>query len=88
MLVSVVSIADLSRGTSLSWLATSLQAGIFSFAVSLSTEHWVSDSGTLVDEQTGVRFVHVGHSADKKSKSGKHGVGFLVSWKARGLWIS
>jgi hypothetical protein len=41
-----------------------------------------------VDEQTGVRFVYVGHSADKNSKSGKHGVGFLMSWKARGLWTS
>jgi hypothetical protein len=52
------------------------------------SEHWMSGSGALVDEQTGVRFVCVGHSADENSKSGKRGVGFLMSWKARGLWIA
>ena len=39
-----------------------------------------------LDDQTGVRFIYVGHSEDKNSKSGKHGVGFLMSWKACGLW--
>jgi hypothetical protein len=48
----------------------------------------MSGSGTPVDDQTGVLFVYVGHSEDENSKSGKHGVGFLMSWKARGLWTA
>ena len=46
----------------------------------------MSGPGILVDDESGVRFIHVGHDGADNSKSGKHGVGFTMSWKARGLW--
>jgi hypothetical protein len=50
------------------------------------SEHWLSGSDTLSDDETGVRFVYVGHAEKDNSKSGKHGVGFMMSWKAYSLW--
>jgi hypothetical protein len=50
------------------------------------SEHWMTGTGILEDEATGVFFVCSGHSADENSASGKHGVGFLLSSVAYGLW--
>jgi hypothetical protein len=50
------------------------------------SEHWMTGSGIIEDEATGVFFVHAGHSASDNSASGKHGVGFLLSPVAHGLW--
>ena len=50
------------------------------------SERWMSGSGILVDDESGVRFIYVCHEESDNSKSGKHGVGFMLSWKARGPW--
>jgi len=52
------------------------------------SEHWMSGSDILVDEITGVHFVYIGHPEDDNSKSGKHGVGFMMSRKAFSMWRS
>jgi hypothetical protein len=46
----------------------------------------MSGSDILVDEDTGVHFVYIGHPEEDNSKSGEHGVGFMMSYKAFSIW--
>ena len=43
------------------------------------SEHWLTGNGVLEDDATGFFFVYSGHKKDDNSRSGKHGVGFLLS---------
>jgi hypothetical protein len=46
----------------------------------------MSGSDVLVDEDTGVRFVHAGHPKEDNSESGKRGAGFMMPHKAFSTW--
>jgi hypothetical protein len=47
---------------------------------------WLSGSGALHDEDTGVWLVHNGLPAEENSPQGKWGVGFVSSFEAYQLW--
>jgi hypothetical protein len=53
-------------------------------------EHWMSGSGILVDDESGVRFIRAGHDEAGNSKSGKHGAGFMMprSWQSQGARVN
>ena len=40
------------------------------FFICGTSEHWMSGSGILVDEESGVRFIYIGHDETENSKSG------------------